>query len=434
MASFSLNGVYNHFAQECISKDVTQADAHRKDELRDVYRSIAKINKQSPLYLLTDDDAFRNDAIEIKERARLLRGKIFGLSNQEDKSSLNHTSAFTTDDDKVNALYIGKTPDDDVGVAGFDIEVTQLASGQVNTGRFIPKDTTSILPPDNYAFDVRMDDQEYEFQFSIYQTDKNIDVLEKLEKLINRAGIGLNAEILENGDRRSALQISSTHTGLKTGEVSQFEIYESNGGLATGSVEVLGIDKVSSPAANAHFTLNGEDRAAISNHFTVGGKFDIQLKELTDSPVSVGVKKDHEALVKHIVSLVESYNSFIIDASGEHDARFKSDKLKSEAVGIARQYMSEIEDMGIKLVGDGTISIDDELLRQAVEGSQNYDMLAPIRSFAEALINKAKDIAVDPMKYVDRPVVNYKNPDSKENTSSPYITSEYSGMMFNNYC
>ena len=53
--------------------------------------------------------------------------------------------------------------------------------------------------------------------------------------------------------------------------------------------------------------------------------------------------------------------------------------------------------------------------------------------FADSLIDKTKDIAVDPMKYVDRPVVNYKNPDSRDYTS-PYITSEYSGMMFNNYC
>ena len=51
MAGVSLNGVYNHFIQDYVSKDVTQADAHRKDELRDVYKSIAKINKQSPLYL-----------------------------------------------------------------------------------------------------------------------------------------------------------------------------------------------------------------------------------------------------------------------------------------------------------------------------------------------------------------------------------------------
>ncbi len=435
MAGISLNGAYNHFIQDYVSKDVTHADTHRKDELRDVYKSIAKINKNSPLYLLTDDDKSRNDAIEIKERARQLQGNILGLNNQEDQSSLDHSSAYTSDEEKVFASYIGKTPESDIGNIGFDIEVSSLASAQVNTGRFLPKDSSG-LAADNYAFDVRINGQEFEFQFSIYQGDQNIDVQEKISKLINKAGIGLESEIIDDSQGRSALQIASTRTGLKSGETSQFEIYESPGGLASGSVSFLGLDQVSAPATNAHFTLNGEDRASISNKFTVGGKFEIQLKDTTkgSGPINVGVKKDNEALKKHITSLVENYNSFIDEASGDKDVKFKSDKLKSDMVGIAKQYMANIEDTGIKLEADGKLSIDDELLTQAISGAESTAALSPVKQFSEALIAKTKDISVDPMKYVDRPVVNYKNPDNKDNSTSPYITSEYSGMMFNNYC
>ena len=433
MAGISLNGAYNHFIQDYVSKDVSQADAHRKDELRDVYKSIAKINKKSPLYLLTDDDSSRNDAIDIKEKARELQGSIRRLSNHEDKSSLNHSSAFTTDEDKVSASYIGKTPEQDIGNIEFDIEVSQLASSQVNKGRFLPKDTTG-LPAANYAFDVRIGGQEYEFQFSIYNNDKNLDVQQKLEKLINKANVGLSARILEDGER-SALEIASTHTGLKQGEISQFEIFESSSGLASGSVAYLGLDKVSEPASNAHFTLNGESKAAISNHFTVGGKFDINIKETTTNtgPIHVGVKKDNEALVSHVTSLINNYNSFVQDASGKTDDKFKSNKLRSEIVGIAQQHLANAQDIGISLEGDGTLKIDEELLKQAASGSSSAESLEPVNSFADSLIDKTKDISVDPMKYVDRPVVNYKNPDSKDYTS-PYITSEYSGMMFNNYC
>ena len=73
------------------------------------------------------------------------------------------------------------------------------------------------------------------------------------------------------------------------------------------------------------------------------------------------------------------------------------------------------------------------MLKQAVSGGSSMESLDPINKFADALIEKTKDISVDPMKYVERPVVNYKNPDNRD-YSSPYITSEYSGMMFNNYC
>ncbi len=433
MAGISLNGAYNHFIQDYVSKDVTQADAHRKDELRDVYRSIAKINKKSPLYLLTDDDSSRNDAIDIKEKARQLQGSIKKLSDHEDKSSLNHSSAFTSDEDKVSASYIGKTPEQDIGNIGFDIEVSQLASSQVNKGRFLPKEAAG-LAADNYAFDVRIDGQEFEFQFSIYNNDKNIDVQQKLEKLINKANVGLSAKIIDDGER-SALEIASTHTGLKQGEISQFEIFESASGLATGSVAYLGIDKVFEPASNAHFTLNGEEKAAISNHFTVGGKFDINLKETTtgSDPIHVGVKKDNEALISHVSALIDNYNSFVQDASGKTDDKFKSNKLRSEIIGIAQQHLANAQDIGISLEGSGTLKIDEELLKQAVSGTSSAESLAPVNNFADSLIEKTKDISVDPMKYVDRPVVNYRSPDSRDYTS-PYITSEYSGMMFNNYC
>lgn len=433
MAGISLNGAYNHFIQDYVSKDVAHADTHRKDELRDVYKSIARINKNSPLYLLTDDDKSRNDAIEIKERARQLQGNIIGLNNQEDKLSLDHTSGYTSDEEKVVASYIGKTPDEDIGKTGFVIEVSSLASAQVNTGRFLQKDSFG-LPAKDYAFDVRVGKQEFEFQFSIYQTDRNIDIQDKISKLINKANIGLASNIIEDSQGRSALQITSTKTGLRAGESSQFEVYESSSGLAVGSVAHLGLDQVSAPASNAHFTLNGEEKSSISNRFTVGGKFELTLQgPTTTEPVFVGVKKDNEALKKHISSLIDNYNDFVKDAAGDKDVKFKSDKLKSEIVGIAKQYMSTMTDTGINLEADGTLSIDDELLTQAISGAESDISLAPVKQFSSALIDKAKEISVDPMKYVDRPVVNYKNPDNKD-TSSPYITSEYSGMMFNNYC
>ncbi|MBP3274428.1 MAG: hypothetical protein J6L93_05435, partial [Butyrivibrio sp.] len=128
-----------------------------------------------------------------------------------------------------------------------------------------------------------------------------------------------------------------------------------------------------------------------------------------------------------------NYNSFVQDASGKTDDKFKSSKLRSEIIGIAQQHLANAQDIGISLEGDGTLKIDEELLKQAASGSSSAESLAPVNSFADSLIAKTKDISVDPMKYVERPVVNYKNPDSRDYTS-PYITSEYSGMMFNNYC
>ena len=79
---------------------------------------------------------------------------------------------------------------------------------------------------------------------------RHIDIQDKIAKLINKAGIGLSAEITEAGQGNSALVLSSTRTGLKSGETSQFDIFESSSGLKTGTGSSLSFcSKVNAPIA-----------------------------------------------------------------------------------------------------------------------------------------------------------------------------------------
>lgn len=55
-----------------------------------------------------------------------------------------------------------------------------------------------------------------------------------------------------------------------------------------------------------------------------------------------------------------------------------------------------------------------------------------LNDFKNLLNEKATNASLDPMKYVDKVVVVYKNPD--KTLVSPYITSIYSGMMMDRYC
>lgn len=55
-------------------------------------------------------------------------------------------------------------------------------------------------------------------------------------------------------------------------------------------------------------------------------------------------------------------------------------------------------------------------------------------SLGSNITGQLKDIAMNPMKYIeDKVVVVYPNP-QKENFANPYMTSMYSGMLFNLYC
>ena len=56
-----------------------------------------------------------------------------------------------------------------------------------------------------------------------------------------------------------------------------------------------------------------------------------------------------------------------------------------------------------------------------------------MRGFADSLFHKTIQISLDPMQYVEKRIVAYKNP-AKIHFATPYITSPYTGMLFNSYC
>ncbi len=71
--NISLNSVYNHYLTTYASKADTKYDMHGKRELRSIYNSIVKLNKDSPLYILDSSKESREFAVGLKENARELR-------------------------------------------------------------------------------------------------------------------------------------------------------------------------------------------------------------------------------------------------------------------------------------------------------------------------------------------------------------------------
>ena len=115
MANLLLGGVYNHFLTSYASKDVTQSDTHKKDELRDIYKSIVKMNQDAPLYLLPKDGSAEESAISLKEEARQLSGTLSSLQGKGDDALSGQLTAYSSDEDVLSAVYIGS--DDDAPAA-----------------------------------------------------------------------------------------------------------------------------------------------------------------------------------------------------------------------------------------------------------------------------------------------------------------------------
>ena len=434
MAGILLSGAYNHYLTTYKSKETTQSSANKKDELRNIYKSIVKSNQKNPLVLMDQKDNAEESAIDLKEHARLLQRTLSTLSDIGQEKPLGSRSAFSSNSDIVDATFIGESGDEP---PSFSVKVEQLAQNQVNTGKMMPSGVVRLAPGD-YAFNIRMGDQIYELQYAVKGGESNRDVQERLGRLINKAGIGLQAEVEANDKGQSALKLSSRSTGLPDGKKFQFEITEESESGAKGTVSYFGLDQVSQNASDARFKINGTTHASSSNHFTVSRMYELQLNRVSaeNEEAVIGVKNEQESLVDHVHELVGGYNDFLDKINSIDTQSFRAGKITAETVRVAQKNLGDAESpIGLSVGEDGKLQIDEDALKAAADVPDDTldERLKPVRDFAKSLYSMAMGVSLDPMKYISRPVVAYKNHVAPA-PPNPYITSEYSGMLFNNYC
>lgn len=433
MSNAILTNVYNHYLTSYAPKSTNTGryDTHKKSELRNVYDSIVKLNKESPWYLDTKSRDTQIFAISLKEGARALHNTIASIGGLEDTQSLEQKTAYSSDEDIVTATFTGDAGSSTLSPT-LTLTVNRLATSQENMGAYLTDERVG-LEPDTYSFDVSINDLNYEFQFNINEDDTNKDVQERLVRLINNSNLGIQAR-LDEGDTRSSIRLTSTATGLPEGKQEIFRISDDRTSKTAGAVDYFGLNYISRQPANASFILNGEERTASSNTFTVGKMFELELKSVSepDTSVSVGLKTDVESLTDNINTLIGSYNSFISAAASYRQSQHLSGRLVSEMGRLALHYGAEFEQMGLHLQSDSTISIDEERLSKTASSTDGSFSHETLKNFTNALLQKTSQVSINPMNYVDRVMVAYKNPN--RNFASPYITSAYSGMMFNGYC
>ncbi len=427
-----LNTVHNNYLAAYAPSSLTRYDTHKKSELRAVYNSIVKINKDSPWYLPIKRVDVQQFAIGLKEGARDLHNTIASLGGLEESDLLSKKTAFSSDEEIAAATYVGTyTPGEEN--PPILLEVQELAVTQENMGNFLPTGKVG-LSPDTYSFDVGINDMNYEFQFTLGDNEVNRDLQERLARLINNSGIGLSARV-QDASGRSSLVLESEATGLSPDRTELFRISDEHTSKAKGAVDYLGIDYISRPASNARFTIDGEPCSTASNTFTYEKKYDISLKGITPEgqPVTIGLKTNVESLTDNVIQLTEGYNRFLKGTSNYLEAQPRSRHVVREMNKIISLYQDSLRAMGVTSQEDGTLEVDRTKLGNAVVSSEDVsDTFHTLKDFSNQLLRKSSQITINPMQYVDQTIVAYKNPG--RSYVNPYISSAYSGMLFNGYC
>lgn len=432
-----LNNFYNYYLNSYMLKSPTRFDTHKKSELRNVYNSIVKLNKESPLYIIKMSDDLQNSVIDIKEHARALKNIITAVSENEDKNTskmFNDKIPTSSNDEVIHVSYIGSRENID-NAPSLNVEVHELASPQINKGNYLYSNSRN-LASNTYSFNINISNTNYEFQFLVKDNETNTDILNKVSNMLNRADIGIYTAVEPNetGDKQR-LSLTSTSTGSTFFSDKIFQISDNNTSQANGAVNYFGLDQVLQIPTDSKFTINDIPRTSSSNIFTVNKTYEFNLLRTTKPGESVDIcfKNDKDSTFHKISDFVESYNDMIQLANDSSSPTKKSSKLLADIGSIAQCYKNELDSMGLMVQSDSSIQIDEALLRQTIDEEEDNDgTFASFRSFRDPLSRKIDNIILNPIDYVSKTIVTY--PNTRSNNLNAYAASTYSGLMFNNYC
>lgn len=195
------------------------------------------------------------------------------------------------------------------------------------------------------------------------------------------------------------------------------------------------MDHISTSPTNAEYTVNGKKYTSPSNHITIDNFFEADLVGISkpEESVTLGLKADADSLTDNVSRLLGGYNNFMQAASAYLESQSNSGKLVKELKTIASDYETSMSSTGLTLTEEGILQINEEVLRNtAVQSDDIAETFSYLKEFSDSLLRKSRQVSLNPMDYVKRTMVAYKNP--SRTYVSPYHTSAYSGMMFNSYC
>lgn len=424
-----ISSVYSYYLSQYGNKSNSKYDSHTRTQFKNTYSKVVKINSQTPVYKLDLSTAAQKYAIDLKEHARALENITEDLSDGADGTMTFKKSAVSSNASAVNASYItdfGAASDDE----SFDINVKQLACSQLNTGNYLQPRSKHIKPGE-YSFDLSINDVIYEFQFKVDNSETTNNIQNKIARLINRSNIGLTANIKEDNLGNTAINIESEATGINGTTPVIFSI-KSDDASNQPLIDTLGLDRVTQYPANAIFDVDGDERSSMSNSITINKAYDVKLSKVTEEPVTISLKADADSIVESLNELVAGYNNLISVTNDENNNHFQgTEKLQNEIASIARSYKKQLADSGLSLNKDGTISADKEVIINADNKDALSHIYESLNSFKNSIKEKAEDIALNPMDYVNNKIIAYKNP--LRSFPDPYNLSAYTGMMFNGY-
>jgi flagellar hook-associated protein 2 len=248
--------------------------------------------------------------------------------------------------------------------------------------------------------------------------DSSNNTLEGIRDAINDADFGVTAVIVNDGGTDPyRLLLTSDDSGVEnginiavnttSGDLSGFA-YDYNGGTPITNMAQTVM------AQDAEITLNGLDISSSTNTFSEAlPGVTLEVKKISDSPVSVGVNLDEGSAKEALSGFVETFNSLIenLDAlskynpdtqeasilTGDSLVRSLKSTMRNQIItqfGDDAAAIKTFVDLGIKTGADGKLSIDNEILDEALDN--NFDGVIAFANAAGEAVDTIADSYLGP--------------------------------------
>lgn len=218
--------------------------------------------------------------------------------------------------------------------------------------------------------------------------------MEDVVKTINASGAEVSASIMTNADGKQRLVMRSKNTGEEAGFSVTASGNENLSALATGAPQ-----SVMQEAQNARIKLNGISVESASNEFkSVLPGLSISVSQVSETPASVTVKTDKEALKKSLQSFMDAYNSVndMLATSTKYDAESKTagtlqgdstavsmtNSLRTAIAGSVEGIgdVNRLSELGIQIAKGGKLSFgtssnDKAKLEKALDNPESLSSL-----------------------------------------------------------
>lgn len=405
--------------------------------LKSGYSSIADHNRYLPVYKINLSKKNQLFTLALKDSAVSLHNSITALSD-EVHNPFRNKLLFSSSPDEVSVSPAETAPSDDSSAFSendsLKINVLETATPQINEGYLLSPSELNITPG-TYAFSLDIDENSYLFKYTIGNDANNGIIMSKLSDFINKANVGIHAHVVSDKSLvGKKLVLESEATGSVEGLTFSLKDTSFNGEpVSKGLVSYLGLNNTTSKPTNAHFFINGEEKTTLTNTFTYKNVANITLNAPTDGDVDIFSIPDLEAVYKDVDSALSAFNAILSRAKEASPSNFKCHFLENSLRDITNENEELLNKAGIQIDSEGFLSVDETTFPTPENISALKKLFTKGSSFTNALCAKTAEINTNPVEYLDKVIITYPNT-GRPPFTNPYVTSLYSGMIFNYYC